>query len=91
MTSQPDAAFFILDHDSSLWSLPWVARADVTPADEGPKSERLVRLWFRRRVNLGTLSSVAPTIPDRSHDLEAYNEGHAPPTVFWQIHPRLEA
>ena len=29
--------------------------------------------------------------PDRPHDLEAYNQGHAPPTVFWHIHPRLEA
>lgn len=89
--SQPDAAFFILDHDPSLWSLPWVARADVAPAEGGPEGEKLVRLWFRREANPEVVSSAALTVPDRPHDLEAYNEGRAPPTVFWHMHPRLEA
>ncbi|WP_168075187.1 hypothetical protein [Caulobacter sp. SSI4214] len=89
--SQPDAAFFILDHDPSLWSLAWVARAEIAPAEGGPEGEKHVRLWFRRGETPGTVSSVAPSVPDRPHDLEAYNEGHAPPTVFWHTHPRLEA
>lgn len=87
----PDAAFFILEHEPSLWSLPWVARANVAPAEGGPAGEKLVRLWFRRDANPAVVASEPRSVPDRPHDLEAYNEGFAPPTAFWHAHPRLEA
>ena len=37
------------------------------------------------------VSSTLPPIPDRPHDLEAYNYGNAPPPVFWHIHPAFES
>ncbi|AZS20010.1 hypothetical protein [Caulobacter sp. FWC26] len=87
----PDALFFIADHDVSLWSLPWVARAEVTPAEGGKEGEKQVKLWFRREANQEVVSSTLPPVPDRPHDLEAYNYGNAPPPVFWHIHPAFES
>lgn len=87
----PDTIFFIGDHDPSLWDLPWIDRTEVTSASEGRDDEKLVKLWFRRGENNETISSALPPLPDRPHDLTAYNVGEGAPPVFWHIHPAFEA
>ncbi|MCY1649188.1 hypothetical protein OVA11_19640 [Caulobacter sp. SL161] len=87
----PDTIVFIGDHHPSLWDLPWIDRAEVAPAGEGRDDERLVKLWFRRGENNELVSSALPPLPDRPHDLVAYNYGEGAPQVFWHTLRVFEA
>jgi hypothetical protein len=93
----PDAVLYAPPHDQALWSLPWIAKAQVVEVTDADRpwvpTELRVQLWFQASQHLPKpqdVGSRAP-IPDQPFDLQVYNAGEAPPEGFWQVHPALEA
>jgi len=75
---EPDAILYAPSHESGLWSLPWIAAADISEVkadDEGDSSanvragvrdrppEFLVRLWFQPSDALPKPQDLEPLGP----------------------------
>ncbi|MBI1685204.1 hypothetical protein [Caulobacter hibisci] len=91
--ADPHAAFFAPAHDESLWTqAPWILehQVDDTPGDYDIK---LVTVWLRppRASEIAGVERTLRPAPDRPHDIEFHNVGHAPELGFWHFHPRIEA